>query len=67
MFAQFHGQCGQCVLYVKAGVASMAGALFIQWPVRGLYGPGERKTWTVALWAVVKGRWMGVTSGTASG
>jgi len=35
----------RCVLYIKAGAASKAGAWFIQWPVqqvwpvRGLYGP----------------------------
>jgi len=27
--------------YIKAGAASMAGAWFIHWPVRGLYGPGK--------------------------
>jgi len=26
------------MLHIKAGVASMAGAWFIHWPVRGLYG-----------------------------
>jgi len=32
----------QCVLYIKAGAATMAGAWFVHWPVRpvrGLYGP----------------------------
>jgi len=31
------------VLYIKAGAASMAGAWFMHWPVRGLYGPVLRR------------------------
>jgi len=27
------------VLYIKARAGGMAGAWFIYWPVRGLYGP----------------------------
>jgi len=34
-----HTTNSQCVLYIKAGVANVAGAWFIHRPVRGLYRP----------------------------
>jgi len=41
-----HTTNSQCVLYIKAGAVTMAGAWFIHWPLRpmrGLYGLTQRK------------------------